>query len=129
MSADIVLELISLRYRAGLTQAAIADRMGVSRTVIGRFESEATRHRTPTLKTLQRYAEAVGHEIILTPKRPEPTRPVRLRIICDTCRDDDGGPKHWDQTCEHCADDLLARHTAEHPDHTVTIQGRLPQWQ
>ena len=117
--------LVSMRYRAGLSQEALAERMGVTRSSIGHFE---TRNTCPRLDTLQRYAEAVGAEITATPKpRPEQPRPVRLRIICDTCRDD-GEPKHWDQTCEDCAAELLERHAAEHTDHTFTMLGRLPSW-
>lgn len=56
--ARVMLEgLIDERKKAGLTQVAVARRMGVPQSVIGRLESGA---HSPTLTTLSRYAEAVG---------------------------------------------------------------------
>lgn len=60
---DIVSALIARRYDIGLTQAQMADRMGVARPTVARFESDALRRRTPTLFVLNRYAQAVGMTI------------------------------------------------------------------
>ncbi|TSE20759.1 Antitoxin HigA1 [Tepidimonas alkaliphilus] len=49
--------LIEARARAGLSQAELAQRMGTTQSAIARLESGRT---APTLRTLQRYAEAVG---------------------------------------------------------------------
>ncbi len=54
----IVDQLLRARARAGLTQDAVAARMGTTKSAISRLEA-AGRH-SPSLGTLQRYAEAVG---------------------------------------------------------------------
>lgn len=50
------------RKSAGLTQADVAQRMGVSQPVVGRIESPGKRH-SPSLNTLRRYAAAVGRDL------------------------------------------------------------------
>jgi transcriptional regulator with XRE-family HTH domain len=62
-------ELLYARTRLGLSQDDVARRMRTTNTAISRLES-ATGHR-PSLQTLQRYAEAVGCEIVVT-LRPIP---------------------------------------------------------
>ena len=61
-------DLIAARARAGLTQEAVAQRMGTTKSAVSRLES-AGKH-TPSVGTLQRYAKAVGCElkIELVPK-------------------------------------------------------------
>ncbi|MDF1523795.1 MAG: helix-turn-helix transcriptional regulator [Trueperaceae bacterium] len=54
-------ELIAARARAGMTQEAVAQRMGTTKSAVSRLES-AGKH-TPSVGTLQRYAKAVGCEI------------------------------------------------------------------
>ena len=54
-------QLLRARSRAGLTQDAVAELMGTTKSAISRLES-AGKH-TPSLGTLQRYARAVGCEI------------------------------------------------------------------
>ncbi len=54
----IVDQLLKARTRAGLTQDAVAERMGTTKSAISRLEA-AGKH-TPSLGTLQRYARAVG---------------------------------------------------------------------
>ena len=54
-------QLLRARARAGLTQDAVAERMGTTKSAISRLES-AGKH-TPSLSTLQRYARAVGCDI------------------------------------------------------------------
>ena len=65
---QVVSELLAARGRAGLTQDAVAQRMGTTKSAISRLES-AGKH-TPSVGTLQRYARAVGCElkIELVPK-------------------------------------------------------------
>jgi DNA-binding XRE family transcriptional regulator len=54
-------QMLKARARAGLTQDAVADRMGTTKSAISRLES-AGKH-APSLATLKRYAEAVGCEL------------------------------------------------------------------
>lgn len=49
--------LVAARKKAGLTQSAVARRMGVPQPVVGRLELGS---HSPTLTTLARYADAVG---------------------------------------------------------------------
>lgn len=54
-------QLLKARARAGLTQDAVAERMGTTKSAISRLEA-AGKH-TPSLATLQRYANAVGCDL------------------------------------------------------------------
>ena len=54
-------QMLKARARAGLTQAAVAERMGTTKSAISRLES-AGKH-APSLETLKRYAQAVGCEL------------------------------------------------------------------
>jgi len=54
-------QLLKARARAGLTQDAVAERMGTTKSAISRLE--ASGKHTPSLATLQRYAQAVGCEL------------------------------------------------------------------
>jgi DNA-binding XRE family transcriptional regulator len=58
---QVTIELIAARARAGLTQEAVAQRMGTTKSAVSRLESGG-KH-TPSVGTLQRYAKAVGCEI------------------------------------------------------------------
>lgn len=58
---QVVNQLLRARTKAGLTQDAVAERMGTTKSAISRLES-AGKH-TPSLGTLRRYAEAVGCEL------------------------------------------------------------------
>lgn len=66
---QIASQMIKARARAGLTQDAVAQRMGTTKSAISRLEG-AGKH-APSLATLQRYAEAVGCElqVKLVPQR------------------------------------------------------------
>jgi transcriptional regulator with XRE-family HTH domain len=61
--------MLAARARAGLTQEAVATRMGTSKSAVSRLES-AGKH-APSLASLKKYAEAVGCkvEIRLIPQR------------------------------------------------------------
>ncbi|MCX8086724.1 MAG: helix-turn-helix domain-containing protein [Rhodocyclaceae bacterium] len=58
----IARELIAARIRAGLSQSEVAQRMGTSQSVIARLESGK---RPPSLRTVERYAQAVGGRVIV----------------------------------------------------------------
>jgi DNA-binding XRE family transcriptional regulator len=66
---QIAAQMLSARARAGLTQDAVAQRMGTTKSAISRLES-AGKH-TPSLATLKRYAEAVGCELQVKLARPK----------------------------------------------------------
>jgi DNA-binding XRE family transcriptional regulator len=51
-------QLLRARARAGLTQDAVAELMGTTKSAISRLEA-AGKH-APSLSTLKRYADAVG---------------------------------------------------------------------
>ncbi|EQD35867.1 transcriptional regulator, XRE family, partial [mine drainage metagenome] len=54
----LVHEMLSARTRAGLTQEAVADRMGTTKSAVSRLEG-AGRH-APSMASLKKYAAAVG---------------------------------------------------------------------
>ena len=57
-------QLLKARQKAGLTQADVADRMGTKPPAITRLESSlGSGKHSPSLSTLQKYAEAVGCEL------------------------------------------------------------------
>lgn len=51
-------QMLKARSRAGLTQDAVAERMGTTKSAVSRLEA-AGKH-APSLATLKRYASAVG---------------------------------------------------------------------
>src|SRR5438045_2388793 len=54
-------QMLRARARAKLTQDAVAERMGTTKSAVSRLES-AGKH-APSLATLKRYAKAVGCEL------------------------------------------------------------------
>ena len=54
-------QMLKARAKAGLTQDAVAERMGTTKSVISRLEA-AGRH-APSLATLKKYAAAVGCDL------------------------------------------------------------------
>jgi len=58
---QLVDQLLKARARAGLTQDAVAERMGTTKSAVSRLEG-AGKH-VPSLSTLRRYARAVGCEL------------------------------------------------------------------
>jgi len=56
----LALALIKARAKAGLTQAEVAKKMGTTQSVVARIESGQN---PPNLKTLERYANAIGRRI------------------------------------------------------------------
>lgn len=58
--------LLKVRKEAGLTQADVAARMGVSQPVLARIESSlGSRKHSPSLATLRRYADACGKKLVI----------------------------------------------------------------
>ncbi len=53
--------MLKARSRAGLTQDAVAEKIGTTKSAVSRLES-ASKH-APSLTTLTRYAKAVGCEL------------------------------------------------------------------
>lgn len=56
----IAAELIRARAAVGLTQAQVAQRMGSRQSVVARLEASKG---LPNIKTLHRYAQAVGYKL------------------------------------------------------------------
>ena len=59
---DMARELIAARSRAGLTQSDVAQRMGTTQSVIARLEGGKG---VPSMRTVQRYAQAVGGRAVV----------------------------------------------------------------
>jgi len=59
---EMARELIAARSRAGLTQGEVAERMGTTQSVVARLESG---RRAPSMRTVQRYAQAVGARAVV----------------------------------------------------------------
>ena len=58
--------LLAARKAAGLTQADVAARMGVTQPVLARIESSlGSRKHSPSLETLRRYAGACGKKLVI----------------------------------------------------------------
>ena len=59
-------EMLAARKRAGLTQAQVAERMHTKTPAIARLESSGGKQKhSPSLKTLRKYAEALGYRLII----------------------------------------------------------------
>ena len=58
---QILDQLLSARKRAGLTQEAVAKRMETTKSAISRLERTVAH--APSVKTLRRYANAVGCDV------------------------------------------------------------------
>ncbi|WP_137895298.1 helix-turn-helix transcriptional regulator [Ramlibacter sp. 2FC] len=58
---EVANQMLKARARAGLTQDAVAERMGTTKSAVSRLES-AGKH-APSLATLNRYAQAVGCDL------------------------------------------------------------------
>ncbi len=61
-----------IRESAGITQAELARRLGVSQSLVNRWESPAGR---PQVATLQRIADALGLNLSVIFSAPPPTTP------------------------------------------------------
>jgi len=63
-------EMLSARSRSGLTQEAVATRMGTTKSAVSRLESGG-KH-APSLTTIKKYARAVGCRL-------------RIKLVPNTC--------------------------------------------
>src|SRR5207302_5778369 len=61
--SELWLQLVEARLAAGLTQAEVARRLGVSQAQVSRIEKRG--YESYTLRTLQRYVEALGDQFRL----------------------------------------------------------------
>ena len=59
---ELARELIAARLRAGLTQGDVAALMGTPQSVVARIESGRG---TPSMRTVQRFASAVGTRAVV----------------------------------------------------------------
>jgi ribosome-binding protein aMBF1 (putative translation factor) len=59
-------EMIAARARAGLSQVEVVQRMGATQSVVARLESG---RRPPSLRAVQRYAQAVGGRAVVRIER------------------------------------------------------------
>lgn len=57
---QVIEEMIRVRSEAGLTQEALAERMGTTQSAIARLEGGRV---SPSVETLRRYAVAVGKRL------------------------------------------------------------------
>ncbi|MFC7459404.1 helix-turn-helix transcriptional regulator [Hydrogenophaga defluvii] len=71
---EIARQLIEVRARARMTQGEVAEKMGTTQSVVARLESGK---RPPSLRTVQRYAEAVGGRVVV---RIEPASDAHRRL-------------------------------------------------
>lgn len=55
-------EIFRARAESGLTQAEVAARAGTTQSAIARLESGSRKH-SPSIATLQRYADALGYRL------------------------------------------------------------------
>src|SRR3954462_14372920 len=60
---ELWLQLVEARQAAGLTQAEVAERLGISQAQVARIEKRG--YDSYTLRTLQRYVEALGDQFRL----------------------------------------------------------------
>ena len=71
---ELWLQLVEARQAAGLTQAELAERLGVSQAQVARLEKRG--YDAYTLTSLRRYVEALGNgfrlEVSIRPPEPEP---------------------------------------------------------
>ena len=65
--------VVDVRNRAGLTQEELARRMGTTQPVVARLESGRTR---PSMRTLERLAEATGSRLLISFERRDAKRPA-----------------------------------------------------
>jgi transcriptional regulator with XRE-family HTH domain len=66
-------EVLKARAEAGLTQAEVAARIGTTQSAIARLESAEPRH-SPSIATLQKYADALGYKVEIRLVKQNPRR-------------------------------------------------------
>jgi DNA-binding XRE family transcriptional regulator len=68
---DLIRQLLRMRLESGLTQEDMAKLLGTKKPNISRLESHAFQH-SPRLRTVKRYAEVAGYEMMIKFKRVRP---------------------------------------------------------
>jgi transcriptional regulator with XRE-family HTH domain len=65
----LIRELLEARKNSGMTQEAVASKIGMTKSAISRLEGGS--QYSPSIATLRKYAEAVGCDLVirLEPKR------------------------------------------------------------
>ena len=77
---ELWLQLVEARQAAGLTQAQLAERIGVSQAQVARIEQRG--YDSYTLKTLKRYVDALGDGFSMDVQlRVPPRRRAKLRTV------------------------------------------------
>ena len=66
--------VVDARNRAGLTQEALARKMGTTQPVVARLESGRSH---PSMRTLERLAAATGSRLLISFEPRDPKRPAR----------------------------------------------------
>jgi transcriptional regulator with XRE-family HTH domain len=66
--------VVDARNRAGLTQEALAQKMGTTQPVVARLESGRTH---PSMRTLERLADATGSRLLISFEPRAAKRPAR----------------------------------------------------
>ena len=61
---EILDEILKARAEAGVTQAELAARMGITQSAVARLETAMGKH-SPSIGTLKRYAAALGYRLQL----------------------------------------------------------------
>ncbi len=73
---ELWLQLVEARMAAGLTQAQLAKRLGVSQAQVARIEQRG--YDSYTLKTLRKYVEALGGALTVAIEPPRATKGRRV---------------------------------------------------
>ena len=62
---ELLEKMLKARTKAGLSQADVAKKMHTTTSVVGRLESAggSSKHHSPSLRTLERYAAALGYKL------------------------------------------------------------------
>lgn len=74
---ELWLQLVEARQEAGLTQAEMAERLGVSQAQVARIEKRG--YDAYTLTTLRKFVQALGEEFSLTVQVRHTPQPKRAR--------------------------------------------------
>lgn len=75
---ELLRQMLKARKGAGLTQAEVAQRMGTKAPAVTRLESSLTSGpSSPSLATLQKYAQAVGCDLQVTLIPLQPAKHVQ----------------------------------------------------
>jgi transcriptional regulator with XRE-family HTH domain len=81
---DLLDEFLRARAESGLTQAEVAERIGTTQSAVARMESGKGKH-SPSIATLTRYAEALGHRLEIRLIRATSYRNARTgRVVIAT---------------------------------------------